>query len=176
MNHDTQFGQILDTPIERFFKPLAYSLILLRKQGYPCIFYGDLYGIKGKNPEPPSCGDKLADIMLVRTLYAYGEQNDYFEEPSCIGWVRPGTWDKPDGLACIMSIAGSGHRRMSVGKEHTGETWTDVLEWEQGKVQIDEEGYGLFHCPPKGVAIWVNSTARERHRFPLNFNSDIYRK
>lgn len=35
-NHDTQPGQVMETKIEGFFKPLAYSLILLRQDGYPC--------------------------------------------------------------------------------------------------------------------------------------------
>ena len=42
MNHDTQPGQTVETPVEGFFKPLAYCLILLRNAGYPCPFYGDL--------------------------------------------------------------------------------------------------------------------------------------
>lgn len=27
-----------------WFKPLAYVLILLRRDGYPCIFYADYFG------------------------------------------------------------------------------------------------------------------------------------
>ena len=60
MNHDTQPGQTVETPIGGFFKPLAYSLILLRKEGYPCVFYGDVYGMKGKQPEEPLCGGKAS--------------------------------------------------------------------------------------------------------------------
>ena len=66
MNHDTQPGQTVETPVEGFFKPLAYSLILLRRDGYPGIFYGDLYGTKGEHATPPACGDKLADLILAR--------------------------------------------------------------------------------------------------------------
>lgn len=174
MNHDTQPGQTVETPIEGFFKPLAYSLILLRKEGYPCVFYGDMYGMKGKNPEPPSCGGKLADLMLARKLYAYGSQEDYLDDANCIGWVRRGTWDKPAGLACVMSNKGPGQIRMAVGKEHTGEKWTDVLGWEEGEVEIDEEGYGLFKCPGVSLAVWVNKEAEGRDRFPVNFDSNIY--
>ena len=43
-NHDTQPLQSLEAPVEHWFKPLAYALILLREGGYPCIFYPDLYG------------------------------------------------------------------------------------------------------------------------------------
>jgi len=99
MNHDTQPGQVstvqfvilqrkhgltqpfpmhqqtVETPIEAFFKPLAYCLILLREAGYPCVFYGDLYGMKGENPEDPACGGSLSNIVLARHLYAYGIQD-----------------------------------------------------------------------------------------------------
>lgn len=176
MNHDTQPGQTVETPIEGFFKPLAYSLILLRREGYPSVFYGDLYGMKGKHPEPPSCSDKLADLVLARKLYAYGDQEDYWDDPNCIGWVRRSTWDRPAGLACIMSNKGPGEIRMAVGKEHVGEKWTDVLGWEQGEVEIDEEGFGLFKCPGVSVSVWVNKDAEGRDRFPTNFDSDIYGK
>lgn len=176
MNHDTQPGQTVQTKIEGFFKPLAYALILLRNIGYPSIFYGDMYGTKGEYPEPPSCGDKLADMIQARRFYSYGEQEDYFEEPNCIGWVRRGTWDKPDGLAVVLSNAGAGQRRMFVGEMHAGEKWTDVLGWEQGEVEIDGEGWGVFNCPGISVAIWVNSKAEGRDKFPVNFDSDIYKK
>jgi alpha-amylase len=178
MNHDTQPGQTVATPIEGFFKPLAYSLILLRNAGYPSIFYGDLYGMKGREgveSEPPACGDKLADIVLARKLYAYGVQEDFFDEPNCIGWVRRGTWDKPAGLACVISNAGPGTRRMCVGTEHKGEVWTDLLGWEQGEVTIDEGGWGEFNCPGISCAIWVRKDAHGRDSFPTNFDSDIYK-
>ena len=37
-NHDTQPQQGLQSWVLDWFKPLAYALILLRKDGYPCIF------------------------------------------------------------------------------------------------------------------------------------------
>ena len=48
-NHDTEPGQALFSWIQEWFKPLAYSLILLRKDGLPCVFYGDFYGIPSQN-------------------------------------------------------------------------------------------------------------------------------
>ena len=174
-NHDTQKGQTVETPVEDWFKPLAYSLILLRSEGYPTLFYGDVYGTQGKFAEKPSCGGKLPDIALARKLYAYGEQGDYMEEPNCIGWVRRGTWDKPDGVAVAMSNAGPGQRKMLVGKEHAGETWTDILGWEKNETKIDDEGWGVFNCPAVSVAIWVNKDAQGRDQFPAKFDADIYK-
>jgi alpha-amylase len=175
MNHDTQPGQTVATPIEGFFKPLAYSLILLREDGYPSVFYGDLYGMKGKQPEPPACGGKLSDMVLARKLYAYGEQDDYFDEPNCIGFVRKGTEDKKYGLACVMSNTAPGQKKMNVGSVYAGEVWTDVLGWEKGEVKIDKDGNGTFPCPGTSVAIWVNKDAEGREKFG-KFDSDIYSK
>ncbi|TVY34065.1 Alpha-amylase, partial [Lachnellula occidentalis] len=43
VNHDTQTGQSLETPVAPFFIPIAYALILLRANfGLPCVFWGDL--------------------------------------------------------------------------------------------------------------------------------------
>ena len=174
MNHDTQPGQTVATHIEGFFKPLAYALILLRDQGYPCVFYGDVYGMQGENPEPPSCGGKLPDLILARKLYCYGSQEDYWDDANCIGWVRRGTWDHPAGAAVVMSNTGPGEIRMAVGDMHKGQKWTDVLGWEQGEVEIDEEGYGLFRCSGISVSVWVRSDAEGRDQFPTNFDTKIY--
>jgi alpha-amylase len=43
-NHDSQPLQSLESVVEPWFKPLAYATILLRRQGYPCLFYADYYG------------------------------------------------------------------------------------------------------------------------------------
>ncbi|MFX7540809.1 hypothetical protein ABTJ80_20215, partial [Acinetobacter baumannii] len=43
-NHDTQPLQALEAPVEPWFKPLAYALILLRENGVPSVFYADLFG------------------------------------------------------------------------------------------------------------------------------------
>ncbi|TKA63101.1 hypothetical protein B0A49_11815, partial [Cryomyces minteri] len=181
MNHDTQPGQTVATPVEGFFKPLAYSLILLRNNGYPCLFYGDLYGMRGNKDndvpsEPPACGGKLADLTLVRKLYAYGDQEDYFNDANCIGFVRRGTWDKPNGCAVVMSNAKPGEIRMAVGREHKGECWTDVLGWEEKEVKIDDEGYGVFPCPGVSVSVYVKKDAEGRDRFPVDFDANIYKE
>ncbi len=178
MNHDTQPGQTVATPIEGFFKPIAYALILLRNQGYPSIFYGDLYGMQGQHAEPPSCGGKLPYLVLARKLFAYGEQDDYFDDDAnCLGFVRRGTDDRQAGLACVLSNAAPGQKRMAVGKEHAGEIWTDVLGWQTDEVKIDDEGYGEFMCPGTSVSVWVNKDAEGRDKIDhLDFDTDIYTK
>lgn len=176
MNHDTQPGQTVATPVETFFKPLAYALILLRSEGYPSVFWGDLYGLLGRGDDAPKEEPvaKLPDIILARALYAYGEQIDYFEEPNCIGWVRRGTWDKPFGCAAIISNAEPGERKMCVGDLHKGEVWTDVLGWSDREVTIDDEGFGVFAVGPTSVSVYVKKDAEGREKFPIEFNTKIY--
>lgn len=64
-----------------------------------------------------------------------------------------------------MSNAGPGEKRMHVGEMHAGEKWTDVLGWEQGEVEIGEDGFGLFRCAGVSVSVWVNKDAEGREKF-----------
>ncbi len=177
MNHDTQPYQALEAAIEGWFKPLAYALILLRQDGYPCIFYGDLYGIDPEGQKqsfPPSCGGKLAHLTLARKLYAYGLQKDYFDDPNCAGWVRYGTWDRRFGCATVLSNTEDASKWMHVGEMHAGEVWTDVLGWSNEEVRINSDGWGEFRCHGTSVSIWVYRNAEGRDRFE-EFDADIYK-
>ncbi|GAB7353980.1 hypothetical protein MBLNU459_g4575t1 [Dothideomycetes sp. NU459] len=174
-NHDTQPGQTMATPIAPFFKPLAYALTLLRKGGLPCVFYGDLYGTHGPYAEPPACGGRLPALVLSRKNYAYGEQTDYFDSRTCIGWVRHGTWDRVDGCAVVMSIAGPARKRMFLGQRHAGQVWTDVLDNCSEKIVVDDRGYGVFVCGAKSVSVFVREDAPGRDQFTEQCHADKYR-
>ena len=84
-----QRGQALESTVEEWFKPAAYALILLRQDGLPCVFYGDYYGISGQYAQQ-DFKEVLDRLLAIRKDLAYGEQNDYFDDPNCIGWVRSG--------------------------------------------------------------------------------------
>lgn len=165
MNHDTQPTQSLELPISEWFKPLAHALILLREQSYPCVWYGDIYGIKGEEEYAPSCGGVLHRFTLARKLYAYGQQVDYFDHPTCIGWVRYVTHDRHAGMAVLMSSDDADHKRMHVGDMHAGEEWTDVLGWSKKPVVIGKDGYGDFTAGQCSVSVWVRSDAPGREKF-----------
>ncbi|KAK8093154.1 uncharacterized protein PG998_014555 [Apiospora kogelbergensis] len=167
MTHNTKPGQTAATPVEGIFKPLVYALILLRAQGYPSVCCGDMYGIKGDDraSEPPAYGGQLADIVLARKLYAYGGQDDYWDDANCIGFVRRGTAHHPAGLVCVMSNAGSGKIKLNIGDIHRGEVWTDMLQWQKDDVAIDDKGFGMFLCVAMLVFIWVRKDAAGRERF-----------
>ena len=86
-NHDTQPEQALESFVERWFKPSAYSIILLRDTGYPCVFYGDYYGISHNNIEGL---EELKILIKLRKEKAITEKN----EPAHIApvFLRKGAW------------------------------------------------------------------------------------
>lgn len=125
-----------------------------------------MFGIKNPdNTEPPACGGKLPALLAARKLYSYGEQNDYWNSANCVGWVRRGTADKPDGVAVVLSNAEAGTIRMFVGEMHKGEVWTDVLGWESSEITISDDGWGDFVCPGISCAVWVRRDAPGREDF-----------
>lgn len=174
-NHDTQPGQMMDTPVKPWFKPLAYALTLLRKEGHPCVFYGDLYGIRAnvKRPMTPACKGKLPILTQARKHFAYGEQQDYFDAPHCIGFVRYGN-ARHRGLACVMSNLGPATKRMYVGPGHMNEEWTDILQPSRPSVLIDKRGYGDFPVDGMSVSVWVDSAAAGAANLNEDFDINIY--
>ena len=79
-NHDTQEMQSLAAPVDPWFIPHAYALILLRQGGQPCVFWGDIFGNDGPSPRLPSCGGRLIRLIKTRELFAYGEQDNFYQE------------------------------------------------------------------------------------------------
>ncbi len=152
-NHDSQIGSSLESEIADWFKPSAYGLILLMEKGYPCIFFGDYYGVKGKK----SPHQLIIDILLdARKKYAYGEQTNYFDHPATVGFVRIGDKEHPgSGLAFLMSNGEDGSKIMNVGKNREGETWKDLTGNVKQKVTIDEKGNGNFLVEGGNLAVWV---------------------
>lgn len=152
-NHDTQPEQSLQSYVERWFKLPAYSIILLRDEGYPCVFYGDFYGIKHNDIEKI---EGLKEMITIRKEKAYGKQNDYFDNPSCIGWTREGDEEHiKSGVAVLISNKYDSEKRMYIGKNLVGEEFIDAIGNCEEKVIIDEEGFGNFKVKAKSVSVWV---------------------
>lgn len=157
-NHDSQRGQALESCVAEWFKPAAYSLILLRQQGLPCVFYGDYYGITGDFAQR-SFQNELDHMLHVRQHHVYGEQVDYFNDPNCIGWVNLGTDDYPEGSAIVISNGQANFKRMNMGNFNAGKIFIDVLGHCPETVQIEEEGWADFPVQAGSVSVWVNREA-----------------
>jgi alpha-amylase len=163
-NHDTQPLQALESPVESWFKPLAYAIILLRQEGYPCVFYADYYGAeytdKGKDGNDyhiiltPVA--ELPTLLELRRDRAYGVQHDYFDHPDLIGWTRQGDGDHPQsGLAALLSDGPGGSKWMEVGRRHSGARFKDQLGHRPETVIINADGWGEFHVNGGSVSVWA---------------------
>lgn len=155
-NHDSQPGQALESWVEDWFKPLAYATILLRRDGLPCVFYADLYGLSDGLPPVPG----LHRMLAVRKLCAYGEQHDYFDHENIVGWTREGDEEHPNsGCAVIMSDADAGEKEMFIGTQFAGQVFRDITRRILDTITIGEEGKAIFKAPGGGVSIWINEAA-----------------
>ncbi|TCD69345.1 hypothetical protein EIP91_007901 [Steccherinum ochraceum] len=167
-NHDcctsftsTQIGQTLESWVGDDFKLQAYALILLRQEGHPCVFYGDLYPNQECYNEKIASG--LGSLILARKKVAYGAQTDYFQDKNCIGFVRQ------SGCAVLISNAGdvagsSVHTiRMNVGQGNGGKTYRPLFSQEVitetpiEPITPSADGWGNFTCFPGKSQVWVRT-------------------
>lgn len=165
-NHDTQPGQASDNLlVSEWFKPYAYTFILLRAQGHPCLFYGDVVGTYDSHGKftPPNSAHTIAALSIARTYFAYGDQTDYQDQSSnTIGWTRTGnsSYSNGNGLAVAMSNSTKpATLNMFVGKQHAGESWSDILGNVASSVTIGTDGFAKFAAPSNNVSVYIKTDA-----------------
>lgn len=160
-NHDTQPGQSLQSWISDWFKPLAYSIILLRNKGTPCVFYGDYYGIPHDFIDSKANFLKLA--IYVRKKFAYGNLKDYFDDFNIVGWTLDGDEEhKNSGLAVLLTDGPGGSKLMNIGQKFAGSTFYDCTGHVKEKIIIDENGNAEFKVNGGSVSIWILSLESQK--------------
>ena len=161
-NHDSQPLQALESVVEPWFKPLAYAIILLREQGYPCIFYADYYGAHYKDRGQDGNEYEIFmdshkwiidRLLFARKQYAYGDQYDYFDHPDIIGWTRLGSEQHPGAMAVILSNGEGGGKWMEVGKPNA--TFYDITDHIKEPIKTNEHGWAEFRCNGGSVSVWL---------------------
>jgi alpha-amylase len=157
-NHDTQPCQSLESWVEPWFKPIAYALVLLRRDGYPCVFYGDYY-------DQPRYLDRgrevtlyshrfLIDVFLrARRDYGFGEQHDYFDRPNTIGWFRTGDAAHPGAMAVVLANGSAGTKWMNTFRP--GATFADATRHIAGTITAEPSGWAEFRCNGGSVSVWL---------------------
>lgn len=169
-NHDSQPGQVLESFVEWWFKPLANAIILLRQDGIPCIFFPSLYGADydemkdGNNwrvelaPVPA-----LREMMMVRHHLSYGEQRDYFDHPHVVGWVRLGHGENQhSGCAVVLCNGDDGFKDMDLGGGHANAEFIDITgNHGDEKITTNEEGKAFFKVKSRSVSVWIRSEAAD---------------
>ncbi len=157
-NHDTQPGQALESWVSGWFKLHAYALILLREDGLPCVFYGDLYGIPHSGISP--VGENLKKLLILRNTLAFGEQLNYFNDDKIVGFTRMGDDSHLNsGLAVVMTDGDGGSLRMCVGAKFIGQTMVDCLRNCQTKVVVDADGCATFSVSGGSVSVYISEQA-----------------
>lgn len=177
-NHDTQSSSSLQSTVADWFKPLAYGLILLMREGYPAVFYGDYYSeshaasdeelsraargeldadVQDDKVREASQHRHILDILLAaRRDYAYGDQDLYFDHPSTVGLVRHGDAEHPgSGLVFLMSNDADGSKVVSIGAEHAGEEWREITGSIDERVTVGDDGCAEFTVRGRNLAVWV---------------------
>jgi alpha-amylase len=163
-NHDSQPLQALESPVTAWFKPLAYAFILLRRDGYPCIFYPDYYGAEYEDLGRDGERHKIIlhshrwlidKFLIARRDHAWGPQLDYFDHWNRVGWTRLGDAEHPRAMAVLMSDDAEGSKWMDVGKSIR--RFVDVTEHVKEPVITNEHGWGEFRCNGGSVSVWVQA-------------------
>lgn len=154
-NHDSQPGAALASNVKDWFKPLAYALILLMREGYPVVFYGDYYS----ENRVGSYHRRIIDTLLwLRRTYAYGEQTLILDHPSTIALVRHGDADHPDsGLVLLMTNGDNGSKEITLGADHAGEEWREATGCISDTLRLDENGKAVFTVDAGKIAVWIKA-------------------
>ncbi|MCG8460524.1 MAG: alpha-amylase [Holophagales bacterium] len=156
-NHDTQPLQALASPVQDWFKPLAYAFILLREEGYPNVFYADYYGAsyfdQGQQIDMASHKAILDILLRARRDYAYGTQRSYLDHWDIIGWTREGTVAHPESMAVLITDGPGGGKWMETGKANA--TYVDITGHRSDTVTTNGAGWGDFQVNGGSVSVWV---------------------
>ena len=167
-NHDSQPLQALESVVEPWFKPIAYALILLRREGYPCVFHADYYGAEYSDTGSdgndyqitmPSHRQMIDTFLYARKNFTFGKQHDYFDHPNCIGWTFSGDGQHPGSLAVVLSNGSEGSKEMITGSPNT--RFIDLTSHVTESVITDNDGIGEFCCNGGSVSVWIEASLKE---------------
>lgn len=137
-------------------------MILLRREGYPCIFYPDDYGAEYEDRARdgqmhrvvmPSHRWLIDKFLHVRRHHAYGRQIDYLDHWNRIGWTRLGDEAHPKAMTVLMSDGREGTKWMNVECPHA--EFVDVTVHIREPVRTSEHGWGAFRCNGGSVSVYV---------------------
>ena len=164
-NHDSQPLQALESVVEPWFKPIAYALILLRREGYPCVFHADYYGAEYSDTGSdgndyqitmPSHRQMIDTFLYARKNFTFGKQHDYFDHSNCIGWTFSGDDQHPGSLAVVLSNGSEGSKEMITGSPNT--RFIDLTSHVTESVITDNDGIGEFCCNGGSVSVWIEAS------------------
>jgi alpha-amylase len=135
--------------------------VLLRREGYPCVFAGDYdtadvrYHDQGREVTMYSHRFLLDRFLGARRAYGYGEQHDYFDHPNAIAWLRTGNAEHPGAMAVVMTNGAEGNKWMNTFRP--GARFRDVTGHVNDEIVADANGWANFRCPSRSVSVWLQT-------------------
>lgn len=161
-NHDTQPGQALQSWVLDWFKPQAYTLILLRDAKYPMIFYGDLYGIPHDNIQPVP---HLSEMIWIRS-HLLGEEVTEIQsdDPQKLCW----SVDSSEGHHPVFVLMTIGDRKSQTVQRDdlAGKSLINIMDLDH-PVLFDENGQAVLSCAPGGMSVFMLPEDYDRMRKDL---------
>ena len=157
-NHDYQFGREHDSHVQEWFKPLAYTFILLRDKGYPCIFFPDYYGShdKDKHWGQPSGREYLDLLLKLRKQFALGEER-FYADRNVAGWVRMGGVSGAKGAMAVTinnSYGAVKAIRMNTGRFNKRFYHLATIKLKDGKFLVAKQRYEVYG--DKAEYLWTD--------------------
>lgn len=177
-NHDYEFGRDPDSHVKDWFKPLAYAFILLRKDGYPCVFFPDYYGSVDHDVHKGyQIGKAYLQLLLkLRKQFALGEEQSFVQH-TVAGWMRLGF--VPGAKGAMAVVINTAYNRVQAIRMHTARPFTQFYHLatirhtpggylvvrgayevygnkEQG-LWTDHNGWADFVADGGAVSIWLEA-------------------
>lgn len=146
-NHDTQPGQSLESWVMDWFKTAAYCSILLYRCQYPCVFYGDYYGMPLLHKGPVQ---GLKEMVWIRHHLLSDNIIDLFDEDrqkAC--WMAYGTHP----VIVIYTIA-DWKEKIFTEPNYAGMTLIDVMD-PAHKETFDQNGTIRITCNPGCASVYI---------------------
>lgn len=144
-NHDTDTpGGGLYSPVTNF-KMLAYAYVLLRAEGYPCVFLKDYdeYGY----------GEGIRGLLRLRESAAAGAGREHDESDANVYvYERMGSGAAP-GLVLLLNDGPATTKK--VATHFAGKTLRDGAGQSDQVVRVDASGSATFPVPAGGYGVWV---------------------
>lgn len=150
-NHDTFRDGLNTAPIFNR-KCQAYTYILTREDGWPVVFWRDLYNANMQS--------ELEKIIKARKLFAYGAGHEGPADSETYTYIREGLENRDDtGLVMMITSGKSGETiAKEINSRHPNRVYYDYTGNVSGEVKTDSEGYGVFkvkNVADQGWSIWV---------------------
>ena len=146
-NHDTdQSGGALYSPVANL-KMLAYSYILTREKGYPCVFYRDYYEY--------GLGAQIKTLIGIRKTHGFGAGNEYTSTNDADVYAYSRAGDASHTGLLEMLNDGSASASKTITTPFKNATLTDLTGNTTGTVTTDANGIGLFRVNSRSYAVWV---------------------